>query len=308
MDNGGTAACMTSSDTFRRGLATALGAYLMWGLLPLYFKALHAVPPLELVGWRVLFTLPVCLVIVHFRKLWAEVRAVLADGRLMGLLLVSALLIGSNWLIFVFAINSGHVLATSLGYYINPLLNVLLGTAFLGERLTRVQWSAVGIAGTGIALLVAGALGTLAIAVSLALTFGFYGFVRKRAPVGVVAGLSIETAILMVPAAAIVWAGALSDAGSGLAIGGMVTPLLAASGLATAIPLLLFTIAARRLPLSTLGFVQFVAPTISFLLGLFVFGERLDPARLACFMLIWLAIALFSWDIARRARQAPQPG
>ena len=157
---------MNESSTLRRGLASALAAYVMWGLLPLYFRALHAVPPLELVGWRVLFTVPVCFVIISFRKQWPDVRAALTSGHVLGLLVLSALLIGSNWLIFVIAINSGHVLATSLGYYINPLINVVLGTVFLGERLTRVQWMAVALAGAGIALLLGGAL--------LAKIFGAY--------------------------------------------------------------------------------------------------------------------------------------
>lgn len=295
---------MNESSTLRRGLASALAAYAMWGLLPLYFRALHAVPPLELVGWRVLFTVPVCFVIISFRKQWPDVRAALTSGHVLGLLVLSALLIGSNWLIFVIAINSGHVLATSLGYYINPLINVVLGTVFLGERLTRVQWMAVALAGAGIALLLGGALDTLAVALSLAFTFAFYGFVRKKAPVGAVPGLTIETVLLVAPALVIVWLGAVSPAGSALAMGGYETPLLIASGVATAIPLLLFAVAARSLPLSTLGFVQFLSPTLSFILGLTVFGEALDTTRLACFALIWAAIALYSWDMVKRARQA----
>jgi len=294
---------MNESSTLRRGLMAALAAYVMWGLLPLYFRALHAVPPLDLVGWRVLFTVPVCFVIIGFRKQWPEVRAALASRHVLGLLVLSALLIGSNWLIFVIAINSGHVLATSLGYYINPLINVVLGTVFLGERLTRVQWLAVGLAGAGIALLLGGALDTLAVALSLAFTFAFYGFVRKKAPVGAVPGLTIETLLLVLPAVIIVWLGAVSPAGSALLMGGQETPLLVASGVATAIPLLLFAVAARSMPLSTLGFVQFLSPTLSFILGLTVFGESLDATRLACFALIWSAIALYSWDMLKRARQ-----
>jgi chloramphenicol-sensitive protein RarD len=293
---------MSDSSTFRRGLMAALLTYVIWGLLPLYFRALHAVPPLELVGWRVLFTVPVCFVIISFRKQWPDVRAALASRHVLGLLVLSALLIGTNWLIFVIAINHGHVLATSLGYYINPLLNVLLGTLFLGERLTRVQWIAVALAGAGIALLLGGAVDTLAVALSLAFTFAFYGFVRKKAPVGAVPGLTIETVLLVAPAVVIVWLGAISPQGSALAMGGAETPLLAASGVATAIPLLLFAVAARSMPLSTLGFVQFLSPTLSFILGLTVFGESLDTTRLACFALIWSAIALYSWDMLRRAR------
>lgn len=290
-----------SPATLRRGLAAAVAAYVMWGLLPLYFHALRDVPPLELVGWRVLFTVPVCLVIVALRKQGAEVRAALAAPRVLAQLMLSALLIGGNWLIYVMAINNGQVLATSLGYYINPMINVLIGTLFLGERLTKVQWTAVALAGLGIALLLAGAIDTLAVALSLAFTFAFYGLVRKKAPVGAVPGLTIETMVLLVPALAIVSLTAFGTDHSG---SGSVSPLLAASGLATAIPLLLFAVAARSMPLSTLGFVQFLSPTIAFVLGLVVFGERLEPARLACFALIWASIAIYCWDMVRRARTA----
>lgn len=290
-----------SSATLRRGLAAAVAAYVMWGLLPLYFHALRDVPPLELVGWRVLFTVPVCLVIVALRKQGTQVRAALAAPRVLAQLMLSALLIGGNWLIYVMAINNGQVLATSLGYYINPMINVLIGTLFLGERLTKVQWAAVALAGLGIALLLAGAIDTLAVALSLAFTFAFYGLVRKKAPVGAVPGLTIETMVLLVPALAIV---SLTAGGTDHSGSGSVSPLLAASGLATAIPLLLFAVAARSMPLSTLGFVQFLSPTIAFVLGLVVFGERLEPARLACFALIWASIAIYCWDMVRRARTA----
>lgn len=295
---------MNHSSTFRRGLTAAVAAYVAWGLLPLYFRALHDVPPVELIGWRILFTLPVCLVIVAARRQGPDVRAAFANPRVLLQLAISAALIGANWLIFVIAINEGHVLATSLGYYINPLINVLLGTMLLGERLSRVQWTAVGLAGAGIALLLAGALDTLIVAMSLALTFAFYGYVRKKAPVGSVPGLTVETALLALPALVVVWIWAGSPAGSSMAPGSPSALLLAFSGVATAIPLLLFAVAARALPLSTLGFVQFIAPTISFTLGLTVFGEILDPARLGCFALIWSAIALYSWDMLRRARSA----
>lgn len=296
---------MNHAPALRRGLTAAIAAYVCWGLLPLYFRALHAVPPFELVGWRVVFTVPVCLVIIAVRKQAAEVFAALKNPRVLGQLAISAALIGANWLIYVMAINNGHVLATSLGYYINPLINVLLGTMLLGERLSRVQWAAVALAGLGIALLLAGALDTLAIALSLAFTFAFYGFVRKQAPVSAVPGLTVETALLLLPAIIIVFLASESPQGSSLGKDHSDTLLLFASGIATAVPLLLFAVAARAMPLSTLGFVQFLAPTISFILGLTVFGEALDNTRLACFALIWAAIALYSWDMLRRSGQAP---
>ena len=285
----------------------AVLAYLIWGFLPLYFHALHGVPPLEIVGWRVVFTLPLCLAIIAARGQGPDLRAALATPAVLVRLCASALLVATNWLIYVYAINSGHVLAASLGYYINPLLNVLLGTAFLGERLNRVQWGAVALAGLGIALLVAGALDMLGVALSLAVSFALYGLVRKLTPVGAVPGLTVETMVLFLPALAVVGSFMASPAGSSIARGPACAGLLVGSGVLTGVPLLLFAVAARKLDLSTLGFVQFLSPTIAFVLGLTVFGEPLDMVRLACFVLIWLAIGLFSWDMLRRTRGLPRP-
>ncbi len=290
----------------RRGLLAAVTAYVLWGLLPLYFRALHAVPPLELVGWRVVWTVPVCLAIIAYRRQGPDLRAAFANARVLAMLALSAALIGTNWLIYVIAINNGHVLATSLGYYINPLLNVLLGTVFLGERLSRVQWCAVALAGAGIALLLAGAVDTLAVALSLAVTFAGYGFVRKQVPVGAVPGLTVETLLLLLPALVVVTLAAGWPQGSSMLAGGSVTPMLVLAGVATGLPLLLFAVAARALPLSTLGFCQFIAPTMTFAFGLTVFGETLDTPRRVCFVLIWLAIALYSWDMWRQSRSVRQ--
>ncbi|MBD3728458.1 MAG: EamA family transporter RarD, partial [Sphingomonadales bacterium] len=221
-----------------------------------------------------------------------------------GILAISATLIGLNWLVYVWAIQVGQVYAASLGYYINPLVNVLLGTLVLKERLTRMQWAAVAVAGCGIALLAWGALDALWISLTLASSFGIYGLLRKRVPVGALPGLTIESAILLLPAIGIaLWYGA-SPAGSAF----LQTPGLSAAivlgGIVTAIPLLLFAIAARRMDYSTLGFIQFLAPTIVFVLGLTVFGQELKPVKLACFVLIWIAIGLFSWDLWQRRKRA----
>jgi chloramphenicol-sensitive protein RarD len=279
------------------GLSFALGAYVIWGFLPLYFRALHGVPPVELVAWRVLFTLPLCLAIITARRQWPDLRAAVASRGTVLRLVASAVLIGGNWLLYVAAIQQGHVLAASLGYYINPLLNVVLGTVVLGERLNRTRWAAVTIAAVGIALLLWGALDMLGIALTLAVSFALYGLVRKTTPVGAVPGLTIETAVLVLPAAggALWFAG--QPSGSSMAAGPFTATLLVGSGVLTGVPLLLFALAARRLDLSTLGFVQFLSPTIAFLLGVLVFREPLNPVKLACFVLIWLAIALFSHDM-----------
>lgn len=286
------------------GLPAAIAAYLIWGLLPLYLKLLHSVPALEFIGWRILFTVPVCLGIVAVRRQGADLLAGLQSPKVLAALLVSALLIAGNWLIYVIAVKSDHVLAASLGYYINPLLNVLLGTVFLGERLTRSQWLAVAIAAAGVSVLAWGAREMLWISVSLAGSFAFYGLVRKLAPVGSLPGLTIETLLLAVPAAITL---AMLGSGTGALHFGHAVPLsllLAGTGIVTAVPLLLFALAARRMDYSALGFVQFLAPTIQFIVGLTVFHEALRPIQLAAFVLIWVAIGVFTWDLLTKRRAA----
>ena len=286
------------------GVPQALGAYLAWGVLPIFFNLLHKVTPVELVAWRVLFTLPFCLAIIALRRQGPALRAALRDRRVLAGLALSAALIGCNWLIYIFAVNSGQVLAASLGYYVNPLVSVGLGTAFLGERLRVQQWLAVGIAASGIALLAWGAIDTLWIALSLAISFGIYGLVRKLVPVGAVPGLTIESMVLTPLALIAAWWFAASPAGSAMLRGGADPWLLAATGAVTSVPLLLFAIAARRMDLSMLGFAQFLSPTIGFVIGVTYFHESLSPVRLACFVAIWLAIAVFCHDLLRQgARQ-----
>lgn len=293
---------MNSAETSRNdGLRYAIAAYLLWGALPLYIALVRHVPALEFLGWRVLFTLPVCLLIVAVRRQGPQVLAALRTPRVLGLLAASALLIGTNWLMYILAILGGHVLATSLGYYINPLLNVLAGTLFLGERLNRRQWLAVGIAAAGVSLLAWDARDMLGISLGLAITFSGYGLVRRFAPVGALPGLTVETLLLLAPAIGLlVWQGASAGELS-LGRNAGTDAIVALSGLVTAVPLLLFAVAARRMDYSVLGFVQFMAPTIIFFLGLFVFHEPLRHVQIACFALIWSAVALFMWDLwARR--------
>lgn len=284
------------------GLPHAVGAYLVWGLLPLYLRLVHSVPPFEFVGWRLIFTLPVCLVIVALRRQGAEVMAALGNPRALALLLTSALLIGGNWLLYISAIQGGQVFATSLGYYINPLMNVLAGTIFLGERLNRWQWTAVAIAAAGVSLLAWDAREMLGIALALAVTFSGYGLVRRLTPVGSLPGLTIETVLLLLPAIGIVLWQVESNGGSSFGTDLRTDLLLPISGVLTAVPLLMFATAARRMDYSMMGFIQFLSPTIVFLLGLFVFHEPLREIQLACFVLIWAAAALFVWDLLARRR------
>lgn len=286
------------------GLPAAFGAYLIWGFLPLYLILVREVPAFEFVAWRIVWTLPICLAIVAFRKQGPDVREALRNPRVLGWLTLSAALIAINWVVYVWAIQQGNVFAASLGYYINPLINVLLGTVFLGERLSRLQWVAVALAACGVSLLAGGALTTLWISLTLALTFGTYGLVRKQVPVGSLPGLTLESAILLIPSIAVAHYYAGTSQGSSFAVSPALSLSIMLGGLLTAIPLLMFAVAARRMPYSTLGFIQFLAPSIVFILGLTVFKEPLKPVQAACFGFIWAAAALFVWDLLSRRRAA----
>ncbi|MBA4044269.1 MAG: EamA family transporter RarD [Erythrobacter sp.] len=286
------------------GLAPAVAAYTMWGFLPLYLLLVREVPAFEFVGWRIIWTLPLCLLIVAYRRQFPELLAAFKSPRSMLALGASAVLIGINWFVYIWAIMAGEVYATSIGYYLNPLINVLLGTLFLGERLTRWQWLAVAIALAAVVLLAAGAVTSLWISLTLGFSFGLYGLVRKQVAVGSLPGLTIESAILLAPAAAIAAWYAASPAGSSFGQDAWMSSLIIFSGVVTAVPLLLFAIAARRMDYSTLGFIQYLAPTIVFILGLTVFEQPLAPAKLASFVLIWIAVAIFVGDLWARKRAA----
>lgn len=288
-------------------MPAALGAYLIWGFLPLYLILVRAVPAIEFVAWRIVWTVPLCLVIAALRRQLREIAAALRNPRVAGWLAVSAALVGANWLIYIWAIQAGEVFAASLGYYINPLVNVLLGTFVLGERLSRRQWLAVAIAAVGIASLLGGALTTLWISLSLAFSFGTYGLLRKRVPVGALPGLAVETILLLVPALATAGWYAASPQGSSFGADLGLSLLIVLGGALTAIPLWLFAVAARRMDYSTLGFIQFLSPTIVFVLGLTVFDKPLHTAELAAFVAIWIAIVVFVWDLWARGRGVRPP-
>jgi chloramphenicol-sensitive protein RarD len=287
----------------RIGLAAALGAYFIWGFLPVFFKQVQAVPALEIIAHRIAWAVPFLLVIMALRRQLGEYWTALSHWATLRWMLVSSALISVNWLVYVWAVNSGHILAASLGYFLNPLLNIVLGTLFLKEKLNRTQWTAVGIAGIGVAILAAAAYDSLWISVSLAASFGFYGLVRKLAPTGSVPGLGVETTLLLPLALIGIWWFS-SDSAPGWGSDGYTDFILIAGGAVTAIPLLLFATAARKMPYSVLGFIQYIGPTIQFLLGYFVYDETLSTTRAVCFALIWLALAVFSWDALRRMRSA----
>jgi chloramphenicol-sensitive protein RarD len=287
----------------RSGLLLGLGAYLLWGVLPLYFKAVAHVGPLEIVAHRILWSLIFLGALVTLRRRWPAVRAAVATPRVLLTLALTATLIGVNWLVYIYAVVSGHVLEGSLGYYLNPLVNVLLGVVLLKERLSRLQMAAVFLAAAGVAVLAAGAGGAIWISLTLAASFALYGFLRKVAPVDSLEGLSIETALLM--PLALAWVLYLQRSGGGAFLEDSLTDLLLVlGGAVTAIPLLLFTAAARRLPYSTLGFLQYVAPSLQFLLAVLAFGEPLTTAHMVCFAAIWTALAIFVAEGVRAGHAA----
>ncbi len=287
----------------RAGLLFGVGAYLLWGFLPLYFKVLDHVGPIEIVAHRIVWSLALLGVLIALRRRWPALRAALANRRAMLLLAVTAVLIAVNWLVYVYAVVSGHVLEGSLGYYLNPLVNILFGVVLLKERLSRVQVVATLIAGAGVIALATGAGSGLWISLVLAVSFASYGFLRKIAPVESLEGLSIETVILA--PIALGWVLWLEQTGVGafVSAGWTTGALLALGGAITAIPLLLFTAAARRLPYSTMGFLQYIAPSIQFLLAVLAFGEPLTRAHALCFGAIWTALVLISFDGLRAAHK-----
>ena len=284
------------------GLGYAVGAYVIWGLLPAYFMLLSHVAPVEVVAQRVLWSVPLLLLVIAARNQWAELRLAITTPSILSRLAASATLIALNWLVYIWAIHAQQVLATSIAYYLNPLINVVLARFFLGERLRPLQWVAVAIAATAVVLLALGALGSLWISIALAGTFAFYGLIRKVTPVGSVPGLTIETG-LMFPIAAVALAFAAQlpmvfGEGFQSAFGrdGWTSFLMVFCGVITAVPLLLFAVAARRMSYITLGFVQYIGPTMAFLIGLFLFKEPLGLAKAGSFALIWLGVAVFSYD------------
>jgi chloramphenicol-sensitive protein RarD len=288
----------------RRGFAFGVAAYGLWGILPIYFKAIAAVAAVDIVAHRVLWSLPFLALLLFASRAWGEVAQTLRDRRTMGLLLVTSVLIAVNWLLYVYAITTGHILAGSLGYYLNPLVNVLLGRFILNERLSWLQWAAVAIAAAGIAALIGGALDQLWISLSLAASFATYGLLRKIASVEAVAGLAIETALLF--PLAIAWLGwRLAIGAPSLGSTGTETALLILAGIVSTTPLLLFTGAARRIPYSTLGMLQFLAPTLQFLLAVLVYGEAFGRSHAIAFGAIWVALTLYVIALVRAPR-APQ--
>jgi chloramphenicol-sensitive protein RarD len=288
-------------DQRRVGVLTGLGAYLLWGLSPLYFPLLKPAGGVEIVANRVVWSLLFIALLLSVVRGWGQVRAAFADRRTLGVLTLAAVLIVVNWLVFVYGVNSGHVVETSLGYFINPLVSVLLGVVVFGERLRRLQWVAVAAAAVAVVVLTVDYGRPPWIALTLAGSFGLYGLMKKLVQVEAAPGLFVETVLVVLPALVVM--GVLEARGSATFghAGAVNALLLVGSGIATAIPLLLFAAAARRVPLSTVGLLQYVNPLMQLAIGVFVFSEPMPPARLAGFAIVWFALVVFTADSLRTA-------
>ena len=281
----------------------ALGVFVTWGLFPSYFKLLAGVPAIEVLSHRIVWSAVFMAVVLPLGGGVGTFRQAIRDRRVVGLIGLSALLIGVNWLTYVSTIAAGHVLEASLGYFLSPLTNVALGRLVLGERLTRLQLAACLLALGAVAALALGTEGEIWRAIVLAISFGFYGLVRKVVRVEALPGNTLECFLLVPFAGAyLVWCAGEGTLHFGPAIPGL-SILLALSGVVTAVPLIAYAAAARRLKLSTLGLMQFVTPTMAFLLGTLVYGEPFGPAKLLCFAAIWTALALYARETVRLARR-----
>lgn len=275
-----------------KGILYSITVYALWGFFPIYWKLLHHVPALQLLGHRIVWSFLLLLGVIFITKRWNEFRATL-NARTFRIYLIAALLIGVNWLTYVWAVNAGFIVETSLGYFINPLLSVLMGVLLLREQLRPMQLIPVALAAIGVAYLTF-AYGQLPwIALLLAFTFGFYGLVKKIAPLGPVYGLTLETGILFLPALAYLGVVQADNTAAFLHAGVTSDLLMIGAGLVTTIPLLMFASAAKQIPLTMIGVLQYIAPTIQFLIGVFIYKETFDQSRLIGFSIVWLALIIF---------------
>ncbi len=282
------------------GMLLGVGAYALWGLLPLYLKLIEVVPAIQVLAHRVLWSLLLLIVVVLFLRRASAIRAA-ARGRTLVLLMASASLIAINWFVYIWSVENGHVLEASLGYFINPLVNVALGVAVLGEKVRRVQWVAIAVAVAGVAVMAASGGGALWISITLALSFGTYGLLRKVAAIDALGGLLVET-MLLAPFCAIVLMVAARSGHGAFGPSTSLNLLLILAGAATTVPLLMFAAAARRMPYATLGLLQYIAPTLQFAEAVLLFGEPLHPAHLLSFALIWTGLAIYATDSLRATR------
>lgn len=287
----------------RRGYLYALTAYVLWGVFPLYFKLLRPTTALEILAQRVVWSLLFIAIVLGAARRWRSLAALLRRPRTVGGIAVAATLLGVNWFVYIYGVNSDHIVETSLGYFINPMFTVLLGVLVMRERLRPAQWLALAISGLAVAVLTVDYGRLPWIALTLALSFGGYGLIKKRLGVPAGEGLFVESAVLVLPALGyLAVLGSRGDMTFGrLSVGH--TVLLVVSGVLTAIPLLSFAEAANRIPLSALGMLQYLAPTLQLAVGVLIFHEPMPPVRLAGFALVWVALGVFTWDGVRAVRR-----
>jgi chloramphenicol-sensitive protein RarD len=292
-----------------KGILYGIGAYLLWGFFPIYWKFLHDVPALQVIGHRIGWSFITLIAYILITSQWREFRDVAFNLKTVGIYAIAGILLSINWLIYVWGVNAGFIVETSLGYFINPLLSVLMGVIFLRERLRLAQWVPVAIAAIGVGYLtfVYGRLPWIAL--SLAFSFGFYGLVKKLAPLGSLYGLTLETAVTF--PFALVYLLFVQQTGTGAFLhdGLKIDLFLIGAGLVTTIPLLMFASAAKQIPLSMVGILQYIAPTIQFLIGVFVYKEDFDQAHFIGFAIVWVALIIFWVEnfFANRALVTPQP-
>lgn len=307
LENSGLSA---TTQQMNRGHFYAFSAYTLWGLLPIYWQRLHVVPAGQVVAHRIVWSCLVLIPIILWGGQWTAIRQALGDRRVLARQILAAVLVCANWLGFIWAVGHDRILESSLGYFINPLMSIVVAVALLGERLRRVQWAAVGVAAVGVLWLSVQYGAVPWVAISLATTFCLYSLVKKTTQLHPVASLSIETWALFIPAIGFLIYEHAQGRGGWLAGDATADTLLIASGVATTIPLLLFAAGAQLIPLSTTGLLQYVGPTLQFLLGTLVYHESFSAAKLIGFALVWLALFIYASDMLRnlsRPRTAPAP-
>lgn len=295
---------MNSNGDSLKGFVLATTVYVLWGFLPLYMKALAHIPPPEVIAHRVIWSVPIAGAVLWATGRTEDLGRALRTPRMLGMGLVTAALISVNWGIYVWAIGSGHALDAALGYYINPLFSVFLGAVLLGERLTPLQWAAVALAAAAVAVLTLDAGRLPVAALGLTLSWGFYAFFKKWLPIGPNQGFLLEVLILLPPALA--YLGWLAATGRGHFLQGVPldTGLLLGCGIVTAVPLMLYANGAKLLRLSTIAILQYIAPTMIFLVAVFLFGEEFGRARMIAFPMIWAALVLYTASMLRQSRLA----
>jgi chloramphenicol-sensitive protein RarD len=290
-----------------KGILNGLAAYALWGFFPIYWKLLHDVSALQVIGHRIGWSFLLLIAVILLTKQWKDFRSAALAPKVIGIYAIAGVLLTINWLVYVWGVNSGFIVETSLGYFINPLISVLLGVIFLRERLRTMQWIPVGLAAAGVIYLTV-TYGRLPwIALSLAFSFGIYGLVKKLAPLGSLYGLTLETALVF--PIALIYLTSVQSTGMGAFLhqGVLTDILLIGTGVVTSIPLLMFASAARQIPLTMIGVLQYIAPTLQFLIGVFLYHEPFDQSRLIGFGLVWLALIIFWVENYLASRVPLQP-